>query len=75
MPSYTFRDKESGEEFEHFVKMAELEDFLARNPHIEQCVQCPAISYTAITPKPDEGFRDVLREIKKKHYKSTININ
>jgi hypothetical protein len=58
--------------------MAERESFLAENPDLRQVLVPPALhSGRGLRKKPDDGFRDVLREIKKKHSKgltrSTIN--
>jgi hypothetical protein len=74
MPNYWFRVRETGEEFEQSMRISELDEFLTQNPQLEQCAHSPAVSYSAVMPKTDEGFKDVLREIKKKHYGSTINV-
>lgn len=76
MPKYAFTDTATGEEFEQWMSMSELDDFLAEHTLVKQHVCCPAtISGRAM--KPDNGFRDLLRDVKKKHSKgvsrSTIN--
>ena len=74
MPTYKFKDTNTKKEWTEFMSISEADKFLAENPHVEQLVHgCPSIGYTMITKKPDDGFRDVLREIKKKHRKSTVN--
>lgn len=76
MPTYLFRNKETGEEFEEFMlKISELEPYLEANPHLEQLVHgCPGLGYNIHTKKPDDGFRDVLRAIKKRSGKrNSIN--
>ena len=59
MPTYLFRNKETGEEFEEFMlKISELEPYLEANPHLEQLVHgCPGLGYNIHTKKPDDGFQ------------------
>lgn len=74
MPSYLFLNKETNEEFEQFLSISERDKFLAENPHIEQLVNgAPMIGFNMVTKKPDQGFRDRLKEISKKHRHNTIN--
>lgn len=76
MPTYNFRNKETGEEFTEFMFMSEIDQYLKDNPHVVQELN----SYAAIgdpvrmgMQKPDSGFRDVLKEIKRKNYGSRLN--
>jgi hypothetical protein len=80
MPSYTFLNTESGEVFTTIMSIAEREDYLKANPHIQQqLISAPALgdSIRLGLKKPDNGFRDRLKEIKKHHSKgitkSTVN--
>ena len=36
MPSYSFRNTETGEEFDDILTISEREKFLEQNPHIQQ---------------------------------------
>ncbi len=73
MPTYAFRNKETDEEFTDFMTISQLDEFLEANPHLEQLVHgAPLVGYRGM-PKPNDGFRDILREIKKKHVGSNIN--
>jgi hypothetical protein len=79
-PSYTFKDLNSGEEVTTIMSMNEREEFVANNPHMQQVIHsAPAIgdSIRLGLKKPDNGFRDRLKEIKKAHSrgftKSTVN--
>ena len=36
MPSYSFKNTETGEEWEEFFSISEREKFLEQNPHIQQ---------------------------------------
>jgi maltose-binding protein MalE len=80
MPSYTFKNLHTNEEFTAIMSMNEREEFVANNPHMQQVIHsAPALgdSIRLGRQKPPDSFRDVLREIKKKHSKgitkSTIN--
>ena len=80
MPSYTFLNTESGEMVTTIMSIAEREEYLKANPHIQQqLISAPALgdSIRLGLKKPDNGFRDRLKEIKKQHSKgitrSTIN--
>lgn len=66
MPTYTFRDKE-GKEWTEVVSISEMEEKEASG--IEVLPGAPFIGDIARQglKKPSEGFRDILRTIKKKH--------
>ena len=79
MPTYAFRNEETGEEYQEFMSISSLDDYLETNPHITQLVNgAPNIvSGRGLNKKPDDGFRDLLKHIKKGNSKgitrSTIN--
>ena len=78
MPTYKFLNNETGEEFEDFMSISALDQYLKDNPNIVQLVNgAPLIHSGRGTGKPDQGFRDLLKDMKKKHSKgisrSTIN--
>lgn len=77
MPTYSFRNKETGEVFDKFMKMSEKEQYLIDNPIMESVIGNPAMVYNSSGKKPDAGFRDLLKDIRSKHDKkytrSTIN--
>ena len=79
MPLYTFINSETQETFEDIMSMAEKDEYLQTNPHITQGLAAPSFgdSIRLGLQKPPDSFRDILREIKKKHSagltKSTIN--
>lgn len=77
-PTYRFLNNETGEEYEEFMRISELDEFLSSNPNITQLVNgAPMIASGRGMGKPDQGFRDLLKDMKKKHSgghtKSTIN--
>lgn len=74
MPNYKFYDKVRKKEFLLTMSISDRTQFLESNPHIEQLVHgAPAIGYRTTTKKIDSGFRDVLKEVKKKHRRSTVD--
>jgi len=77
VPTYTLKNTETNEVFEEFMSMNELDAYLAENPKIEQIPGDAPGLISGYHQKPDQGFRDVLRKIKKDSQKgisrSTIN--
>lgn len=76
MPTYAFQDNTTGKTFEEFMSISELDVYLKNNPNITQLVSAPSI-VSGRGGKPDNGFRDLLKDMKSKHSKgitrSTIN--
>ena len=69
MPTYTFRNTETGEEFEEFLQISQLSNYKHSNPHLEQIVGTPNIigGLTKESGSLPDGFKDKLKEMKKKH--------
>ncbi|MCG7944861.1 MAG: hypothetical protein N0C84_00790 [Candidatus Thiodiazotropha taylori] len=69
MPTYTFQNKNTKEFSEHYMSMSELDEFKKNNPDLEQIlITGPIIGGTSSSGgKLPEGFKDRLREMKKKH--------
>lgn len=64
MPTYEFRNKQTGEVTEVFMKMSEREQYLLDNAHLESCIfTAPAFAGDHITIKKDTGFKEVLQKI------------
>ena len=75
MPFYNFRNKETGELFEQLMSISAREQFLTDNPHIESVIAgAPGLSDPARmgVKKTDASFRDLLKNIKRQHIRSTI---
>jgi len=67
MPTYDFRNKQTGEVTEHIMRMSELDTFKEANPHLEQTItRAPAFAGDHITVKKDTGFKEVLQRIHEK---------
>lgn len=76
MPIYSIRDTKTDEVFEVSLKFSELELYLLENPHLQQVFnKFPGIgdSIRLGVRKPDDGFRDVLRNVRHHHKKDNIN--
>ena len=75
MPLYTFINEE-GNSFELLCSISEMETFLKENPTTKRVLSTAKIGdpnrYGSKT-KPDNAFREVLREVKHKNYGSNIN--
>jgi len=74
MPNYNFRDKETGEETEVFMRISELDEFKANNPNLVQFLTgAPSmIGGTASTFKNDDGWKENLSRIAEAHPSSAL---
>ena len=76
MANYTFYNKTTKKEIIVSMPMSELDSYKELNPHLEQLITVPNIADPTRLGlhKPDSGFRDVLKRIKKASGKrSSIN--
>jgi hypothetical protein len=76
MPIYSIRNNETLEEFELNVKYSELEEYLKSNPQMQQIfTKFPGLGDPVRLgiKKPDDSFRDVLKNVKHHHKKDNIN--
>lgn len=76
LPTYKFQDKNTGKVWKEFMGISECDKYLAENPHIERLVNgAPRIVSGVGTAKVPDGFRDVMKAIKKRSGKDNkINI-
>lgn len=77
MPTYLFKNNITGEEYEEFMSISALGEYLKDN-NITQLVNgAPLIHSGRGLKKPDNAFREILRRAKKGNSqglsKSTIN--
>ena len=64
MPTYSFRNTETGEIHDEIMRIAAREQYLLDNPHLESIVtSAPAFAGDHITIKKDTGFKEVLQKI------------
>jgi hypothetical protein len=76
MPTYVFRNKETGEQFEQIMKISELDSFRVDNPHLETVIQAVAFgdpTKLSSSRKFDSGFKEVLQKIHERSPGSELN--
>jgi hypothetical protein len=67
VPTYHFANPETGEEFSIFMKIAELDEYNAANPHLRQIPTAPSIVdpvNTGITKPPSDFMKGVIGRIR-----------
>ena len=66
MPIYTFRNKETGEEFEKSMMISELDAYLEDNPNIEQIITygTKIVHERGTNLRVNDGFRENISRIK-----------
>ena len=74
MPTYTFRNVDTGEETEKILTLSERETFLEQNPNMKQCLSVVSFgdSVRLGITRTDNNFNDVLKNIKSHHRGSNI---
>lgn len=76
MPTYSFRNKDTGEIFDKVMRIADRDEFLTQNPHLESVITgAPAFTGDHITAvkKYDTGFKEVLQKIHERTPGSQLN--
>lgn len=75
MPTYKFKNTETGEVIEKLMKISELDPFRAENPHLETIIQSPMICdpVRVGARKMDTGFKEVLQRVHEKTPGSQLN--
>ena len=76
MPTYTFRDKNTGKEWTEELSISSRTEFLEKNPHVEQAPCMPMVVSGINTfghkRTVDTDFRSKLKAIKKANPKSNM---
>jgi hypothetical protein len=68
MPTYEFRNKQTGNVTEHIMRISEREQFILDNPHLEQTITiAPAFAGDHVSLKRDTGFKEVLQKINERN--------
>lgn len=76
MPTYSIMNKMTNEKSEVNMKYEDFQIFLSQNPHLKQIfIKPPSIgdSIRMGKKKPDDGFKDILKEVAHHHKKNSIN--
>lgn len=72
MPTYNFRDLNTGEECEVTMRISELDEFKESNPHLQQFIsKPPSLGYSTqnFNSKVPDWHKDNMKEMKKIHPK------
>jgi len=78
MPTYNFINRKTGEEYTQAMKIAEMEKLISESDwEVDITKNFPAMTSDGGLGrnKPDEGFKDLLGEMKKKHNNRGGKIN
>jgi len=67
MPTYTFKNKDTGEEFDKVMKIAEKQPYLKDNPNILSVLTAPNFVGDHIVKKMDGGMKETLQKIADKN--------
>jgi hypothetical protein len=75
MPTYIFRNTETGEQIEKMMKISELDSFREQNPQLETVIQSPMICdpVRVGVRKMDTGFKEVLQKVHERSPGSKLN--
>ena len=74
MPVYTFLNKKTNKEYDDFMSIAEMEEFLEKNPHITQVIKGLNIvrGVSGASYKTDSGWKENLSRIAEAHPQSAL---
>lgn len=75
MPTYTFRNVETGEVFDKLMSWNDRQVYLEQNPTLEVIMGAPATGDPVRlgVRRNDDGFREVLSKIGSANYKSNLS--
>ena len=72
MPTYTFYNTETDEQFDDFMSWSQRETYLKENPHIEPMLTTAALVGDHIIMKTDGGMKDTFSRIAEAHPNSPL---
>ena len=72
MPTYTFYNTKTDEQFNDFMSWSERENYLKDNPHIEPMLTTAALVGDHIIMKTDGGMKDTFSRIAEAHPNSPL---
>jgi len=74
MPTYSFRDNNTGEVFDKWMYMAEREKFLSENPHLTQVPTSPnVVSGIGTGEKHSTQFKEVMQKVQNAHPRANLS--
>ena len=72
MPTYSFKNNETNEVTEIFLKVSELDQYKKDNPHLSTVIQSSGIVSGHGDIKTDSGFKEVLHKVAEAHPTSAL---
>ena len=72
MPTYTFYNTETDEQYDDFMSWSQRETYLKENPHIEPVLTTAALVGDHIIMKTDGGMKDTFSRIAEAHPNSPL---
>jgi len=75
MPTYSFKNTSTGEEFDKFMKISERDNFLKDNLHVQPMLSAPSIVSgvsTSTQHRVPDGFKEVLSKVAEAHPASVV---
>ena len=73
MPTYTFYNKYTDEQFDEFMSWSEREKYLKDNPHIEPMLTTAALVGDHIINRMDGGMKETFSRIAEAHPNSPLS--
>ena len=75
MPTYDFRNNDTGEIFEKFMSISSKEQYLKENPHIEQVlINAPSVNGDPLSGNQHRrAFKEVLNKVHSRSPGSVLN--
>lgn len=74
MPTYTFKDVETDEQFDVFLKISEYEQYKKDNPHLETVLHpYNIVSGVSVRNKESDGFKEVMSKVAENHPGSEVS--
>jgi hypothetical protein len=72
VPIYQFENLETNQIEDHMMSYTKYDEFVENNKHLRRIFNAPSF-ISGIDNRPDSGFREVLKNIKKNNIGSDIN--
>ena len=73
MPTYTFYNTETDEQFDDFMSWSQRETYLKENPHIEPMLTTAALVGDHIVNRMDGGMKETFSRIAEAHPNSPLS--
>ena len=69
MPTYTLKNKNTNEQWDVIMTYSEMKEYVQKNPEIDMIIGTPSFigGVSTDSGRLPEGFKDRMRERKKKH--------